>query len=279
MATGPIRRNLLPRRGRDQGFTLVELLVVIGIIAVLVSLLLPSLNNAREQARATQCLSNLKQIGAALQMYANANKGWVVPLYRNYATPRKNGPDVTSTFGPVAGFVAAGGPGTPNGAALLVVDGPQGNGANYLPNNDMFFCPNDEYRRPFRDPVTGWGPRTQTSLGNVDSQSYWHYYLPEKYWNSTTGVIAYNSPETSNNKLTLKGAAQKMCWTDQYIPVPPGTVAVTDLYKNFHKKGMNVLYLDGHAKFLHESNLIGYSKRFPTLAYQTVIIRAANESY
>src|SRR3712207_2413372 len=104
----------MKRQDRKAGFTLVELLVVIGIIALLISILLPSLNAARRQATRIACAANIRSIGQSYQMYAAEFKGSYPPVQMwhwpngHWGNPWWDNPDVSPK---------------PDGPALLFMNG------------------------------------------------------------------------------------------------------------------------------------------------------------
>jgi len=98
-------------RPGEKGFTLIELLVVVAIIALLISILLPSLSSAREQARQAKCLANLKTIGTVMNMYFNEQRDWFPFEKMNW--PPDGRPDNRKWV--LTAFYYGGHPGRPGG--------------------------------------------------------------------------------------------------------------------------------------------------------------------
>jgi len=246
-------------RPRRRAFTLVELLVVIGIISVLIAMLLPTLGKAREQAKKVSCASNMRQVGQAIFMYANDNKGFTPCYYR--ALAGYTAPQPTPSLGTFVGNLP---PGIPGGLGLLFSDPKLGAGMQaYLKTGNVFFCPSDEQKAVNRrDPVTGepgeyFGPNIPTTYGSpYRYMSYFYYYFPRDIRPTDPSFSWASSTDTLYRDAThRKLGAKRMIMIDQgylaYPPVIPQTTA--NLFPFFHKDGWNALYLDGHVTWVIRS--------------------------
>jgi prepilin-type N-terminal cleavage/methylation domain-containing protein/prepilin-type processing-associated H-X9-DG protein len=136
------------RLNRGGGFTLVELLVVIGIIAVLIGILLPALNKARKTSQQAQCSSNMRQITAAMLTYINDNRGVLPPAMisdNNHATKDASNPYLDGWFW-AAELVNQHYISAPNILAGVSNPGSPGSGAiaqnlNFNDSQNVFECP------------------------------------------------------------------------------------------------------------------------------------------
>ena len=160
---------------RPRGFTLVELLVVIGIISLLIAILLPSLNRARDSARKVQCGSNIRSLGQLLHLYAN---DWSGRYPVSYGSDNPGKVSNHAPFGPLSwgekGVIVDGlDRGTlPAGLAILYDEG------YFERPRELLYCPAlnpqlspDEYWR--YDPLTS--PQWSDNFSNY---CYWGNYTP-----------------------------------------------------------------------------------------------------
>ena len=227
-------------RAERTGFTLIELLVVMVIIALLVGLLLPALGRAREEARKTQCRSNLRQIGLAMTMYANDNKSYFPVAYGMTVTTDQSWPidwgtaHWMHTMNSVAYTTAesgmngsffylmptvlgepratsnAGGPGIPSALGLLLAGG-------YLTHNgaSVLDCPSRTYDNGLmRDGEVYFQPTGVYDLAPPNGPSWWDggwarqnttFDRDEPFFTSGGKIFLSNGNDYGNPTVALNG--------------------------------------------------------------------------
>lgn len=201
---------------KSHGFTLVELLVVIGIIAVLVSILLPALNRARASAVMVQCQSNMKQLAQGVILYATENGGFY-PSNDSYL-PNPNNVNAGKNFYWW----------TPALVGKYVNNRDPGNGPDYV-STRVFFCPGLPQTVGLSNPRGYWGAHDMgigynTRNSTRDNLLYYQYpqRLPSdpQYATDAKNLIARNLRIARMGKV--KRASEVLIFTDTSSGVPAG---------------------------------------------------------
>ena len=267
-----------PTATRRRGFTLVELLVVIGIIALLISILLPTLNRARASAKIVACLSNMRQLGTVNAMYVNDNKNTLpegmynnkggysprsvgAPAWTNIA-PENSGvptyvmPSIGALFEPYLGDSTADGVWRCPAAAGL--DGAQAT-ASVQP-----------YEKDGDDPYSG------TAAPNVWNPNY--FFINSKFYNKPPGSLPAERmiPGFPGSDWTIRNIAGLRATAARSASDQGSTriVVFVEYKSNYHTANSrdvyqlmpgektdyqaNYSYLDGHGATQRYKTLAGY---------------------
>jgi prepilin-type N-terminal cleavage/methylation domain-containing protein len=249
---------LTERIHKKTGFTLVELLVVISIIALLLAILMPSLQKAREQGRKVVCMSDFKQLGLGLFMYSNDNKGrWPSkfnvpasdPLASMNGTPiiyysswqlalgDKNNPDNTT----VTSFQSRLRP------AFLDLLTP-----SYISNYKVYFCPGASKNKSLYPPLVAWN-YTISGRGQNIVAGQWTY---QSYWIDRSakakGMTQQELFQSSFQSLWAAGVSGqkglKPLFSDLYYVYSNNNKPVPQM--TWHMDGESLLFTDGHVDFI-----------------------------
>jgi prepilin-type N-terminal cleavage/methylation domain-containing protein/prepilin-type processing-associated H-X9-DG protein len=256
-----------------RGFTLVELLVVIGVIALLIAMLLPALNSARQQAMGLKCLSQMRQLGNALAMYVGDNRGWLPsadtagPLYpENFVGVSGNKTfrvlDSTHTW---VGWVDGG----PTGQAIE-----NGSLWKYVKNAAIYKCPSDfnQYRSRSYSMNTYLCSGTPFGVG-----LYFNIYKITQAANPS-GTIAFaeecdprsngfgTSQTVMANQWNLNGWLQFPLAADAIPALAPTQDYFGDMVASWHRNGANFAFVDGHAEYwrFSDARTVNCLKNDPT---------------
>jgi prepilin-type N-terminal cleavage/methylation domain-containing protein/prepilin-type processing-associated H-X9-DG protein len=228
---------------KRSGFTLIELLVVIAVIAILMSILMPALKIAREQARAIGCLANQRSLASAYIMYADENDGSVCGGFASHT--KTNG--IPAWVMPPLDYSGSGAIVGMGGAGQDVTLEQRLNGLRegalypYLRETDVYHCPGDNRKNQ------------GTSLGNTPAYQIFRSYALPDYMRATADTDAkklFNFKEQATKMLFIEdiydGSAGNFShdgWS--YVPYDG---SLWDPLGIFHSDACTFSFMDGHAE-------------------------------
>jgi len=250
------RRNVL---SRHQAFTLIELLVVIAIIAILAALLLPALARSKLKATEAVCLSNEKQMGLGMTMYAGDNSDQVVPM-SSYAPS----PAAETIYEYAGGFWGgSGGPSiTKNGTdpasmtleaqSELMTNNPL---AQYLHNPAVFECPGDK-RFNLASLAAGWAYGTYSKPQNFGGEPYDNFFgagnACKKMTDATAPANTFMFIEDTQSSSSPGGGSKGYnlgTWVIIWTATPPTYFTWEDPPGMYHGNVGTFEFADAHAEY------------------------------
>jgi len=237
-----------------KGFTLIELLVVIAIIAILAAILFPVFAQAREKARSTQCLSNLKQIGTALQLYVDDYDETLPPIFTSTIDARLDGAQNMQLR--VGAQGAYGSACLRNWACMIFP---------YVKNVNMYNCPSLNAKPAIKSganvyPLAYGGNMftcMTTAQYNAHNNGTFNFTKDE-----IDAFVPKSMSEIKNTAQLVYVADTRVTWgayngDNIYyadLAVIPDYIRAykssgTTSYGNRHNEGSNFCFCDGHAKY------------------------------